>query len=468
MRATLIAVAALAAPGLELSPPDASTFVTERHEVVATGAPPGVEVRFDVLRHGARLDGATVAAGADGRAAFGYAWDGPGVDTIRACLPGGQCATAINDMRPQPSLEPGFGWLYDGRPPDDWEQEGAGAVAYQGGALVTTGGPGVLRHRTWEPPHQALHLAYKLEDAGDVSGVLLGGHEVRIHDGAATPTGTVGGDLADRRASAPPGHWNHLVVRAEGAYLTVAVNGRVVNRVRGGGPWGGRAGLRNHDAGSRVRFRYVRAAALAAADPADVTPPVTTAAVAGDRLTLSAVEAEWTTLSLDGGPWRTYDGPLTVAAGAHTLRFRSFDASGNAEPVRELRFTVAPPAATPRPPAAPGPSGDPPRAPARFRVLGARFTRAGVRVRVRCTRPMRGSARVTVTRSAARRLGLRGRTTLARRTLACTTERSLRLTPPRAVRRALRRPLRATLRLRLAAPGEPGQTAARRVMLRAR
>jgi hypothetical protein len=123
--------------------------------------------------------------------------------------------------------------------------------------------------------------------------------------------------------------------------------------------------------------------------------------------------------------------------------------------------------ARPRPaPASPRAPGGAPLQPARFRLTSVRFTRAGARVRLTCTRPMRGSVRLAITRRASRRLGLRGRTTLARRNVSCATVRTVRLTPSRRVRRALRRPLRATLHLRMAAAAEPAQVATRRLKLR--
>jgi hypothetical protein len=48
-----------------------------------------------------------------------------------------------------------------------------------------------------------------------------------------------------------------------------------------------------------------------------------------------------TQYSLDGGPWTTYGGPVTIdGAGAHTLAYRSTDVAGNVEAERVLRARV--------------------------------------------------------------------------------------------------------------------------------
>lgn len=107
-------------------------------------------------------------------------------------------------------------------------------------------------------------------------------------------------------------------------------------------------------------------AGAARAAPADATPPVTeillepafpngldgwyvspvtVALVATDEGT-GVARTEY---SLDGGPWQEYQHPFPVTAdGRHTIRFRSVDQAGNAEPVREaaLAIDATPPVVT--------------------------------------------------------------------------------------------------------------------------
>jgi hypothetical protein len=89
----------------------------------------------------------------------------------------------------------------------------------------------------------------------------------------------------------------------------------------------------------------------------DTTPPVVTAAVAGDKdpngnyrnkatVTITATDeggtgVKTTEYSLDGGAWTTYTTPVEVtAAGAHTIRHRATDNSNNTSPEGSTSFTV--------------------------------------------------------------------------------------------------------------------------------
>ena len=146
-----------------------------------------------------------------------------------------------------------------------------------------------------------------------------------------------------------------------------------------------------------------------------------------------------------------------MTAGAHSVDFRSRDAAGNTESYRTLRFRLsAPVGATGAPPARPAPFAA--LAPvARDRATLAALRRGRLVVRVSCRSVTRGTLTLTVSRAAARRLGLGGRV-LDRATVRCGDEgrAAVRLRPGKAVRRALARSRRAvpaglTLRMRGAA-----------------
>lgn len=92
------------------------------------------------------------------------------------------------------------------------------------------------------------------------------------------------------------------------------------------------------------------------APPPDTTPPATTAAASPlpnangwnatpVTVTLQATDdasgVAGSEISLDGGGWIAYAGPVTIAAeGAHTLRYRSTDKAGNVEAAHALGFEI--------------------------------------------------------------------------------------------------------------------------------
>ncbi|MEV6601115.1 copper-binding protein [Actinoplanes sp. NPDC051346] len=93
----------------------------------------------------------------------------------------------------------------------------------------------------------------------------------------------------------------------------------------------------------------------------DTTPPQTSASVTGERDTSGAYLGRATVTiaatdtgsgvatvqyALDAGPWTTYGTPVVVSAtGAHTVRYRATDVSGNSASEKTVTFTVVPPGA---------------------------------------------------------------------------------------------------------------------------
>ena len=147
------------------------------------------------------------------------------------------------------SDDPGFVSLFDGESLAGWTSIGgkAGNWRVDRGLLVTRGdGKG------WLSTNRAygdfvLKLEYRTGPAGN-SGVLIraphkgdpsfDGMEVQILDDDAPAykglqpaqyAGSVYGVLASKRGHArPPGEWNAMVIRAEGAKITVELNGAKV------------------------------------------------------------------------------------------------------------------------------------------------------------------------------------------------------------------------------------------------
>ena len=182
--------------------------------------------------------------------------------------------------------------------------------------------------------------------------------------------------------------------------------------------------------------------------------------VAFERTDGQGSGAVQTQYALDGGAWTTYVGAFDVTGlGAHRVDFRSSDAAGNTENFKSVAFTIsAPPVPLPAP--LPGPPAAPaPRPFVAIQALARKHTtltalRGGrATVRISCQAVNRGTVKLTVTRTVARRLKLAS-TTLAKGTVRCGDEGrgSLALKPSRKVRRALARSKRsvtATLTLRL-------------------
>ena len=96
---------------------------------------------------------------------------------------------------------------------------------------------------------------------------ISGGYEVQIDDcdprGVSHQTGSIYDHApAIRLASRPVGRWNRFHIRVVGQRYTVFLNGARVARLDGARAALGYVGLQNHDPGSRVSFRRIRARPL--------------------------------------------------------------------------------------------------------------------------------------------------------------------------------------------------------------
>jgi hypothetical protein len=172
--------------------------------------------------------------------------------------------------------------LFDGRSTAGWAMTGPGAFRVRGGALVSSGGMGLLWYTRRRFRDFELQVDWRVAERCDNSGVFVrfparprspgdavdGGYEVQIDDcdpnGPAFRTGAVYGFApAARLASRPAGTWNRYTIRVVGQAYTVVLNGVTVTRFTGERALAGYVGLQNHDPDSRVSFRRVRIRSLA-------------------------------------------------------------------------------------------------------------------------------------------------------------------------------------------------------------
>jgi hypothetical protein len=168
--------------------------------------------------------------------------------------------------------------LFDGRTKAGWRMTGPGSFAVERGSLVSRGGMGLLWYSRRRFRDFELELDWKVQDRCDNSGVFVrfpaaprspldavgSGYEVQIDDcdprGGAYRTGAIYDHApALRPASRPAGEWNRYRIRVVGQRYTVVLNGKRVAVFTGERSRVGYIGLQNHDPGSRVSFRRIRA-----------------------------------------------------------------------------------------------------------------------------------------------------------------------------------------------------------------
>jgi hypothetical protein len=158
---------------------------------------------------------------------------------------------------------------------------GPGRFRVRRGTLVTSGGLGLLWYTRRRFRDFELQIDWRVAEQCDNSGVFIrfptrprspadaiaGGYEVQIDDcdqrGLSHQTGSIYDHAAaSRLASRPAGRWNRFHIRVVGQRYTVFLNGARVSQLVGVRARAGYIGLQNHDPGSRVSFRRVRARPL--------------------------------------------------------------------------------------------------------------------------------------------------------------------------------------------------------------
>ena len=404
-----------------------------------------------------------------------------------------------NDICTPQTAETGYTSLFDGTLDSltAWRHASGGSFARLADcSLKTVGDIGML----WYPQQQfdgySLKLDWKMA-GDDNSGVFVGfpdpgndwnvaftrGHEIQIDatDDADSTTGAIYNHQAPDaqardEALNPPGQWNEFEIIVEGQRIQVFLNGVKINDYVNTDPnrmtVPGYIGVQNHGVGDDVFFRNIRIKDLdtgengapsvqAFADPSSGTAPLRVGFSAagsdpdGDELSYAWEFGDGGTA---GGPQATH---VYSLPGTYTATVTVSDESG-ATGTASVQVVVSAPApprtvAPPPPAAAPRAGGDAGekattvaavRAPRSVRAL----LRRGVRVKVSCVADGDGRAVLKLAPKAAKRIGLRKRTLVAR-TVDCAAGQTakVRLKPGKAARRKLRgkRAIRLVLRVQL-------------------
>jgi glucose/arabinose dehydrogenase/type 1 glutamine amidotransferase len=289
------------------------------------------------------------------------------------------------------------------------------------------------------------------------------GHEIQLYDGSGDEQQKTGSiynfdrnDLTKIGKPSKVGEWNDYEIEVVGQSYTVRRNGQVIKQFqnspgkqssRAGDPptdqrqfAQGFVGFQNHGGSDRMQYRDIRVE--------DLSPDA---------------------------PARSQTGSFTVSGqGPHTVEVRSVDAAGNVEPKQAVDFEIGRVAASGTPPTDVPPMVD---TPARFtlrklpsRISAKQFAQRGIKVPVRCTGAMSGTAKLTVSRATARKLDL-GSRTIGSREVRCWGAHTATVTlkPSKSVARKLR-DASGSIRLRLAVRmqdlGQPARTATKTITLR--
>jgi hypothetical protein len=172
---------------------------------------------------------------------------------------------------------------------DGWQMAGSGRFLVAGANTVESqDGIGLLWYTKEEFADFNLTVDWRAMNATDNSGVFIRfpalgnndpandwrlavdqGYEIQIDDRGYDPATNATGDAlhmtgsvyllapATMLNSKPLGQWNRFEISAEGAQITVKLNGMQVSQLSGtqGRPLKGHVGLQNHHPGSRVQFR---------------------------------------------------------------------------------------------------------------------------------------------------------------------------------------------------------------------
>lgn len=172
------------------------------------------------------------------------------------------------------------GWLtlFDGSSLDGWTMSGPGGFELlDDGSMVSQGGLGLFAYEGQTFRDFELELEWRVDDAEAAnSGIFVrfpeitddpfdavdAGYEIQIDDTDAPDryTGAIYTFSAPTKLnSRPVGEWNKYRIRVTGQRYEVFLNGEKVNDFFGDRGREGYIGVQNHDPGSKVYFRNIRA-----------------------------------------------------------------------------------------------------------------------------------------------------------------------------------------------------------------
>jgi Domain of Unknown Function (DUF1080) len=195
----------------------------------------------------------------------------------------GAASAAMSAAQPNAANPSSTGWitLFDGRTKAGWAMSGPGRFRVQRGSLVSSGGMGLLWYTRRRFRNFELMVDWRVAEQCDNSGVFVrfprrpgspvdavnSGYEVQIDDcdprGLSHRTGSIYDHApAARLVSRVAGRWNRFRIRVVDQHYMVFLNGALVTQLHGARARVGYVGLQNHDPGSRVSFRRIRARPL--------------------------------------------------------------------------------------------------------------------------------------------------------------------------------------------------------------
>jgi len=174
-----------------------------------------------------------------------------------------------------PTDETGFLPLLTGKDKSGWRQAAPGEFQLLEGAVVSSGGMGMLWYEKEKYKDFTLRLEWRVNTSHDNSGIFLRipeasddpwfavnhSYEIQIQDDRDPEhrTGSNYGFVPSiTLASRPAGEWNSYEITVVGQQYVIRLNGETVCEFTGNRALEGYIGLQNHDDKSKVSFRNVR------------------------------------------------------------------------------------------------------------------------------------------------------------------------------------------------------------------
>lgn len=155
-----------------------------------------------------------------------------------------------------------------------WKQCGPGSFEIKDGVATSKGGMGLFWYNKEKFQNVTFFLDFKMEKFSHNSGVFVlfddpgndpnaaakSGYEVQINNGSPSKHST--GAIYDLKPAVKvtlKGDWNTYKITCVDGWIVVSLNGEVINVFKGDRGSEGFFGIQNHDPGSKVSFRNIRA-----------------------------------------------------------------------------------------------------------------------------------------------------------------------------------------------------------------